>query len=83
MTVRLAQQILLEKFQREPFHNFYLINDIQPTTGVYGGTCSDKTLSYLEAVKTAGLDAHLHSARIGGKEIHLSLIHISEPTRPY
>lgn len=70
MTVRLAQQILLDKFQQEPFHNFYLLNDIQPTTLLYGGTCSDKTLSYLEAVKAAGLDAHLHSARIGGNEIH-------------
>lgn len=70
MTVRLAQQILLDKFQQEPFHNFYLLNGIQPTTLLYGGTCSDKTLSYLEAVKAAGLDAHLHSARIGGNEIH-------------
>jgi arylamine N-acetyltransferase len=70
MTVKLAQQILLDKFQREPFHNFYLLNDIKPTTVLYGGTCSDKTLSYLEAVQAAGLDAYLHSARIGGKEIH-------------
>lgn len=70
MTVQLAQKILLEKFQREPFHNFYLLNDVQPNSNKYGGTCSDKTLSYLEAAKTAGLDAHLHSARIGGKEIH-------------
>ena len=70
MTVQLAQQILLEKFKQEPFHNFYLLNDVLPTTGLYGGTCSDKTLSYLDAVKTAGLDAYLHSARIGGKEIH-------------
>ncbi|MDX1279583.1 arylamine N-acetyltransferase [Shewanella colwelliana] len=70
MTLKIAQKILLEKFQREPFHNFYLLNDAQPNTCKYGGTCSDKTLSYLEATKTAGLDAHLHSARIGGKEIH-------------
>ncbi|MDK9683168.1 hypothetical protein [Pseudoalteromonas shioyasakiensis] len=70
MTVQLAQQILFDKFQREPFHNLYLLNDVQPTTKKYGGTCSDKTLSYLEAAKSAGLDAHLHSARIGGKEIH-------------
>ncbi len=70
MTVQLAQQILLDKFQQEPFHNFYLLNNVQPSTELYGGTCSDKTLSYLEAVKTAGLDAHLHSARIGEKEIH-------------
>lgn len=70
MTVQLAQQILFDKFQREPFHNFYLLNNVHPITRTFGGTCSDKTLSYLEAAKTAGLDAHLHSARIGGKEIH-------------
>lgn len=70
MTVHLAQQILLEKFKTEPFHNLYLLNNVEPTTTVYGGTCSDKTLSYLEAAKAAGLDAHLHSARIDGQEIH-------------
>lgn len=70
MTIQLAQQILLDKFKQEPFHNIYLLNNVLPTTTLYGGTCSDKTLSYLEAVKAAGLDAHLHSARIDGQEIH-------------
>lgn len=70
MTVQLAQQILLDKFKQEPFHNLYLLNNVQPTTTAYGGTCSDKTLSYLEAAKAAGFDAHLHSARIGGQDIH-------------
>lgn len=70
MTVQLAQQILLDKFKYEPFHNLFLLNNVLPTTTAYGGTCSDKTLSYLEAAKAAGLDAHLHSARIGGQEIH-------------
>lgn len=70
MTVHLAQQILLDKFKQEPFHNLYLLNNVQPVTMAYGGTCSDKALSYLAATKAAGLDAHLHSARIGGKDIH-------------
>jgi len=70
MTVQLAEQILFDKFKQEPFHNLYLLNDMIPTTTVYGGTCSDKTLSYLEAAKAAGLNAHLHSARIGGQDIH-------------
>ncbi|WDP92402.1 MAG: arylamine N-acetyltransferase [Desulfobacter sp.] len=70
MTVQLAQHILLDKFEREPFHNLYLLNNMEPKTTAYGGTCSDKTLSYLEAAKDAGLHAHLHSARIGGQEIH-------------
>ncbi len=69
-TVMLAEKLLLDKFKQEPFHNLYQLNDIEPLTTRYGGTCSDKTLSYLEAAKTAGLGAFLHSARIGGKEIH-------------
>jgi len=70
MTVQLAQQILLEKFKKEPFHNLYLLNNVEPTTTAYGGTCSDKTLSFLETAKAAGLDAHLHSAYIDGQDIH-------------
>jgi arylamine N-acetyltransferase len=70
MTVNLAQQILLGKFKKEPFHNLYLLNNAQPITTAYGGTCSDKTLSYLAAVKAVGLEAYLHSARIGGQDIH-------------
>ena len=70
MTVHLAQQILLAKFKQEPFHNLYLLNNVHPATMAYGGTCSDKALSYLDATKAAGLDAYLHSARIGGQDIH-------------
>ncbi|GHA62415.1 hypothetical protein ACFFLZ_09185 [Photobacterium aphoticum] len=70
MTVQLAQKILFDKFKQEPFHNLYLLNNVRPTTTAYGGTCSDKTLSYLEAGRAAGLDVHLHSARIDGQEIH-------------
>ena len=70
MTVHLAQQILLDKFKQKPFHNLYLLNNVHPATMAYGGTCSDKALSYLDATKAVGLDAYLHSARIGGKDIH-------------
>lgn len=70
MSVCLAQQILLDKFRQEPFHNLYLLNNIKPVESKYGGTCSDKTLSYLSDARAAGLDAYLHSARIGGQEIH-------------
>lgn len=70
MTMELAQKILLNKFKQEPFHNLYLLNKVEPVTTNYGGTCSDKTLSYLATAKAAGLDAFLHSARIGGQEIH-------------
>lgn len=70
MTVHLAQQILLAKFKQEPFHNLYLLNNVHPATMAYGGTCSDKALSYLAATKAAGLDSYLHYACIDGKDIH-------------
>lgn len=70
MSIQLAEDLLLQKFQQEPFHNLYLLQGVEPTTLVHGGTCSDKTLSYLSSAREAGLDAHLHSARIGGEEIH-------------
>ncbi len=68
--IKLAEQILLDKFKQEPFHNLYLLNDIEIKTRLYGGTCSDKTLSYLETARGLGLDAHLHLANIGGQPIH-------------
>jgi len=70
MSIQLAEYILLKKFKREPFHNLFLLNNIHPKTTAYGGTCSDKTLSYLAEVKAAGFEAYLHSACIGGEDIH-------------
>lgn len=70
MSLELAEQILLDKFRSEPFHNLYLLSNMQPDNFESGGTCSDKTLSYLRAARKAGLSAHLHTARIAGKEIH-------------
>lgn len=70
MSVALAERILRSKFEKEPFHNLYILNSIQPITNDYGGTCSDKALSYLTATQEAGFNTHLHSARIGGQEIH-------------
>jgi hypothetical protein len=70
MSIELAEKILHEKFKKEPFHNLYLLNNIEPTTTKYGGTCSDKTLSYLAATRKAGLSTYLHSANINGENMH-------------
>ncbi len=70
MIEHVAQKILLDKFEKEPFHNLFILNNIKPVTTEYGGTCSDKALSYLAVAKASGLEAYLHSARIGGQEIH-------------
>ncbi|KKO46570.1 hypothetical protein WG68_04515 [Arsukibacterium ikkense] len=66
----LAERILMQQFQSQPFHNLYHLLKVVPINPAYGGTCSDKTKSYLGALEKAGIEGCLHSARIGGKEIH-------------
>lgn len=70
-SIRKIESIILEKFEREPFYNLYLLNGIVPRTGKNGGICSDKTLSFLTHLRERGYSATLHSADIGGKkDIH-------------
>jgi arylamine N-acetyltransferase len=68
--VRAVEELMLEKFRSEPFHNLYLLWGNPQTTSASGGTCSDKALSFLHAVRGLGVEAHLHTAFIGGAEIH-------------
>lgn len=68
--VSAVEALMLEKFRTEPFHNLYLLYGKKPLTFAHGGTCSDKTLSFLHAARDAGFCASLHSGYIGGKEIH-------------
>lgn len=68
--VREVEALMLDKYKTEPFHNLYLLSGKDPKTLEYGGTCSDKTLSFLESLTSAGFSASLHSGYIGGEEIH-------------
>ena len=61
---------MLHKFQHEPFHNLQLIYSTQAQSDLPGGTCSDKTLSFVAAASNAGFDVALHTGFIGGQEIH-------------
>ncbi len=73
------EALMLEKYKTEPFHNLYLHYGKQPSTFEYGGTCSDKTQSFIEAAKSIGFDARLHTGFIRGQEIHrLARIEIGE-----
>lgn len=65
-----VEALMLEHFRTEPFHNLHLIYGDRLQTVVPGGTCSDKTLSFLAAGRRAGFDVSLHSGFIGGREIH-------------
>lgn len=68
--VAAVEALILEKFRTEPFHNLYLLYGYARTTLAYGGTCSDKTLSFYQSLKRLGVTATLHTAFIAGAEIH-------------
>ena len=69
-SVRAVEALMLEKFKTEPFHNLHLFYGKQLRSPELGGTCSDKTLSFVTAAEQAGFDVSLHSGFIGGREIH-------------
>lgn len=73
-----VERLMLRHFAEEPFHNLRLIYPEIEVPARHGGTCSDKTLSFVEDARRAGHDVHLHSGFIGGKEIHrLARVHIA------
>lgn len=69
-SIHAVETLMLECFQTEPFHNLHLIYGSRLKSVVPGGTCSDKTLSFVAAGVDAGFDVSLHTAFIGGREIH-------------
>lgn len=69
-SVQAVEALMLEHFRTEPFHNLHLIYGARFESVVPGGTCSDKTLSFVAAGLGAGFDVSLHTGFIGGREIH-------------
>lgn len=69
-SVQAVEALMLEHFRTEPFHNLRLIYGPRLESVVPGGTCSDKTLSFVAAGLRTGFDISLHTAFIGGQEIH-------------
>jgi len=69
-SVQAVEALMLEHFRTEPFHNLHLIYGARLGSAIPGGTCSDKTLSFVAAALRAGFDTSLHSGFIGGREIH-------------
>lgn len=64
------EQLLHKHFRTVPFHNLNLLYGQPINSPIPGGTCSDKTLAFLADARELGADAFLHTANIGGKEIH-------------
>jgi arylamine N-acetyltransferase len=68
--VQAVEALMLHKFRTEPFHNLHLLFDLPLGPHASGGTCSDKTLSFYDALCDLGVAARLHTAFIRGQEIH-------------
>lgn len=67
-----------EKFRLEPFHTLQMLYGDLIGKQVPGGTCSDKTMSFINEARNRGIDAKIHTAFIDGKEIHrLARINLS------
>jgi arylamine N-acetyltransferase len=62
--------LMEQKFRGEPFHTLQMLYGESVGRQVPGGTCSDKTLSFIHEARKKGFDAKLHTAFIDGKEIH-------------
>lgn len=68
--ITVLEELLLKQFKEEPFHNLYLLYGKVPLDKRYGGTCSDKTLSFINSARSMGFNIYLHSGYVSGKEIH-------------
>ncbi|HLV41497.1 MAG TPA: arylamine N-acetyltransferase [Brumimicrobium sp.] len=68
--LEIAESILMEKFRTEPFHNFRRLKETEIFSSCAGGTCSDKTRSYINTLNEKGIKANLHTALIDNKFNH-------------
>ena len=68
-SVTAVEALMLRHFREKPFHNLFMIFERQDNV-VPGGTCSDKTLSFVDDCRLAGFKVALHSGFIKGEEIH-------------
>jgi len=68
--VKHVERLMLNKFKEEPFHNLYFIYKTKPKGFNFGGTCSDKVLSFYKKLRDLKFETKLHSSVINNKEIH-------------
>ncbi|AMC11915.1 hypothetical protein Lupro_11845 [Lutibacter profundi] len=67
------ETLLLKEFKTVPFHNIFMLNNIENKDLSLGGTCSDKVLHFREILKNNGTETKLHSSFINNVECHRML----------
>ena len=77
--ISLKEQIeneIVKYLKKYPFHNLFILYDINIFATEYGGTCSDRTIHFLNKLKERfnnTLDIKLHIAKINNKKTHTIL----------
>ncbi|WP_181897643.1 hypothetical protein [Winogradskyella eximia] len=72
-TIDKIESLLLNEFKTVPFHNLFMLNNIQNKQLSLGGTCSDKVLRFKGILDNNDINSKLHSSFINGIECHRML----------
>ncbi|WP_179348745.1 hypothetical protein [Winogradskyella pacifica] len=72
-TIDKIESLLLNEFKTVPFHNLFMLNNIQNKQLSLGGTCSDKVLRFKGVLDDNDIHSKLHSSFINGIECHRML----------
>jgi len=65
-----VEELILNHFKNIPFHNLFMLFEIDKRASNLGGTCSDKTIQFKETLEKSGFPSKLHSSLINNRETH-------------
>ncbi|SFV52696.1 hypothetical protein MNB_SV-12-32 [hydrothermal vent metagenome] len=68
LKLKKVEKLILEYLKARPFHNLFMLHDIQITGSKIGGTCSEMTIEFKEILLKNGFDAKLHCSLVDGVE---------------
>jgi len=64
------EALTLDYLKKRPFHNLFILHEIDIKDSKLGGICSDLTLEFKEILLENGFEATLHCSLVDGAEIH-------------
>lgn len=64
------ERMLVQEFEDVPFHNLFMLNNLNCVGTKLGGTCSDKVIHFKKILAENGIESKLHSAVINSIDCH-------------
>jgi len=64
------EALTLDYLKKRPFHNLFILHEIDIKDSKLGGICSDLTLEFKEILLENGFEVTLHCSLVDGVEIH-------------